>query len=193
MTFTTLVIAVALAMDAFAVAIGTGATLKSVDARQTFRLAWHFGLFQALMPILGWVVGWHVQGLIEAFDHWIAFGLLAFVGVRMIRESLDPDPETPKHDPTRGVTLVMLSVATSIDALAVGLSMAVLRVSVWVPAAIIGVVAALFTVLGLQIGRWAGAAGRWGRLAEIGGGLVLVGIGVKILVEHGALAWPWAC
>ncbi len=191
MSLTTLIIAVALAMDAFAVAIGTGAALKTVSNRQTFRLAWHFGLFQALMPVIGWFLGWHVKTVIEAYDHWIAFGLLAFVGGRMIWESFRGDPETPTRDPTRGATLVMLSVATSIDALAVGLSMAVLRVSVWVPAAVIGVVAAAFTAAGLHIGRWVGGARSWSRLAEVGGGLILIGIGVKILVEHHAFEVPW--
>jgi len=182
------VIAVALAMDAFAVAIGTGAALRTVTSRQRFRLAFHFGLFQAGMPVLGWALGVSVRHVIEAYDHWVAFALLAFVGGRMIQEGFENPSEEGRQDPTRGRTLVLLSVATSIDALAVGLSMAVLRVAIWLPAAVIGVVAAGFTLLGLSLGQWLGTAGRLRQYSEVIGGVVLVAIGVKILLEHGVLA-----
>ncbi len=176
-------IAVALAMDAFAVALGTGVILERVTGRHLFRLAFHFGLFQALMPILGWLAGSTVQQYISAFDHWIAFALLAFVGGKMIREALREDrAESAPADPTRGLTLVMLSVATSIDALAVGLTLALLEVTIWLPALVIGLVAAAFTAAGLLLGRRIGTA--WGKRVEILGGLILIGIGLKILLEH---------
>mgnify|MGYP000740102843 CR=1 FL=1 len=183
-------LAVALAMDAFAVAIATGVRLKRVSLRQFFRLAWHFGFFQAMMPVIGWAAGLTVRDQIERFDHWIAFGLLTFVGVNMIREAFKLEEDArEKHDPTRGLTLVMLSVATSIDALAVGLTISMLQVSIWLPAIIIGVVAGAFTVVGLHLGKSVGSAERLSPVAGVLGGVVLLGIGVKILIEHKALAF----
>lgn len=182
-------IALALAMDAFAVAIAAGVSLKQVSFRQNFRLAWHFGLFQAMMPILGWWAGSLIRGWIEAYDHWVAFGLLAFVAQAMIRNALAGEKEEEERkDPTRGITLVMLSIATSIDALAIGLSLSLLEVSIWTPALIIGVVAGLFTTLGMQLGRFAGSLSRLSHWAEgIGGGVLLL-IGLNILIDHGLFA-----
>ncbi len=180
-------LAVSLAMDAFAVAVATGVGLRSVSRRQTFRLAYHFGLFQALMPVLGWGAGHTFAGAIQAFDHWAAFGLLAIVGGHMVLEAIGQGDGRPRRDPTRGLTLVVLSLATSMDALAVGLSLALLNVSIWWPALIIGLVCAAFTAAGLHLGRLASAATRLGRWAELLGGLVLLGIGLKLLSQHGAL------
>jgi putative Mn2+ efflux pump MntP len=176
-------IALGLAMDAFAVSIGVGLTLQRVGARQTFRLAWHFGLFQALMPIIGWLAGLTIADMIATVDHWIAFGLLAAIGGKMLYESFRREDEaTEVKDPTRGVSLVVLSIATSIDALAVGLSLALLQVDIWYPAVVIGVVAGALTTLGLQLG---GRFGAWlGRRMETVGGIVLILIGVRILAEH---------
>jgi putative Mn2+ efflux pump MntP len=189
MTFVNiLAIALALAMDAFAVAIASGVRLKRVSLRQFFRLAWHFGLFQALMPIVGWSAGLTVRDTIERFGHWVAFGLLVYVGLNMIREAFKLEEDARQHkDPTRGLTLVMLSVATSIDALAVGLTISMLKVSIWTPALIIGLVAGLFTVLGLYLGKSVGSAERLSPIAEILGGVVLLVIAAKILIEHRAL------
>lgn len=175
-------IALALAMDAFAVALGAGILLDPLTGRHLFRLGFHFGLFQALMPILGWLAGRTVQHLIAAYDHWIAFGLLAFVGGKMLYEALHGDDESSNSDPTRGLSLVMLSIATSIDALAVGLTLAMLDVSIWTPALVIGLVAGTLTVAGMLLGRRVGIL--WGKRVEICGGLVLLGIGLKILLEH---------
>lgn len=184
------VIAIGLAMDAFAVSIATGVSLKKVNARQIFRLAWHFGFFQAMMPVIGWFAGLTVRSLIEHVDHWIAFALLAFVGIRMIREAFkDVDSKEKQIDPTKGWTLVILSVATSIDALAVGLSLSMLKISIWTPALIIGLVAGMFTIIGLQLGQKVGSAASLSRYAEIIGGIVLLIIGLKILYEHNALAF----
>lgn len=188
---TVLGIAVALAMDAFAVAIATGVNLKQVSLRQTFRLSWHFGLFQAMMPIIGWSLGTSIQGYIETYAHWLAFGLLALVGTNMLREAVltdeedEEEEEKPRKDATRGMSLVMLSVATSIDALAVGLSMSLLRVSIVAPAVVIGVVAGLFTIVGLHLGKRVARLGRVSIWAEVVGGLVLWLIGLNILRERG--------
>jgi len=188
--FSLLAVAVALAMDAFAVAVAAGLTLDRVTPRRTFRLAFHFGLFQALMPILGWAAGLTVRTMIESWDHWLAFGLLVFVGGRMLWEALrGGDPDRERRDPTRGWTLVVLSVATSIDALAVGLSLSVLGVSIWVPALVIGLVALVFTAGGLHLGRLVGGLERLAQVANVLGGLVLMGIGLRILWDHGALSW----
>ena len=184
-----LAIAVALAMDAFAVAVASGIMLKTVNARQTFRLAWHFGLFQAMMPVIGWFLGLSVRAYIEAYDHWIAFMLLGYIGFRMIREAFEETDENNRKDPTKGMTMVMLSIATSIDALAVGLSLSMLGLSIWFPAAVIGVVALLFTGVGLHLGRSVAKAKSIGKFAELLGGAVLIAIGGKILWEHGALAF----
>jgi len=176
-------IAIALAMDAFAVAMVTGLALTPMTKRHVFRLAFHFGLFQAMMPILGWAAGSAVHRYIASYDHWIAFGLLAFVGGKMIVSALAGAGETRvTNDPTSGWDLVLLSVATSIDALAVGISLAVMRMEILLPALIIGVVAASLTTVGMVLGRRIGAA--WGRRVEVLGGLVLIAIGTKILIEH---------
>lgn len=186
-TIELLALAVALAMDAFAVSVATGVQLRCVSPRQTFRLSFHFGLFQALMPVAGWALGLTVREYIEAWDHWLAFGLLVFIGVRMMREALEGDDEDAdcRCDPTRGMTLLVLSVATSIDALAVGLSLSILGLSIWTPAVVIGVVCAGFTAGGLHLGRVLANASRMGHRAALAGGVVLVGIGVRILHDHG--------
>ncbi len=176
-------IALALAMDAFAVALAAGAVVAPVTRRHLFRLGFHFGLFQALMPVVGWLAGLTLRSSIEAYDHWIAFGLLALIGGKMIREALAPErEEPPAGDPTRGWTLVMLSVATSIDALAVGLTLAMLGVEIWLPSLVIGLVAGILTVAGMRLGDRVGSL--WGKRVEIFGGLVLLAIGFKILFEH---------
>jgi len=182
-TITLIGIAVALAMDAFAVALATGLALPMMNGRHLFRLGFHFGLFQALMPILGWLAGISIQAWIADYDHWIAFGLLGFVGSKMIHDAFaDHDEDDRGRDPTRGWSLVMLSMATSIDALAVGLTLAMLNVSVWVPSLVIGLVAGVLTVVGMLLGRR--ISGIWGKRVEVIGGLTLCGIGVKILLEH---------
>lgn len=176
-------VACALAMDAFAVAIVSGLTLNPLTGRHVFRLAFHFGLFQALMPVIGWTAGTAVHGYIASADHWAAFGLLAFVGGRMIWGALHEDRDKKAlSDPTSGWTLVVLSIATSIDALAVGLSLAMIGSDIIIPAVVIGLVAAAFTVTGMLLGSRIGSL--WGRRVEALGGIILVVIGVKIVIEH---------
>jgi manganese efflux pump family protein len=176
-------IALALAMDALAVALAAGLALPVLTGRHLFRLGFHFGLFQAMMPVLGWLAGMTIQQWIAAYDHWVAFGLLTFVGVKMIREARrERADDAPRSDPTRGLTLVMLSLATSIDALAVGLSLAMLDIDIWIPAAFIGLVCGALTVAGMVLGRR--ISSHWGPRVEIAGGLTLIVIGAKILLEQ---------
>lgn len=184
MDFLTLLgIAVALAMDAFAVALGAGLSLPQLTGRHLFRFGFHFGLFQALMPIIGWLAGVTVRVYIESYNHWLAFGLLSLVGGKMLWEARHTDADRPRGgDPTKGLTLVLLSIATSIDALAVGLSLAILGVDIWTPALVIGLVAGVLTICGMLLGRRLGQ--RWETGVEVLGGLVLIAIGVKILLEH---------
>jgi putative Mn2+ efflux pump MntP len=153
-----------------------------VTRRQVFRLAFHFGLFQFIMPILGWFLGTSVEGIIGRYDLWIAFGLLSFIGAKMLRESICMDKTETKSDPTRGWSLVMLSLATSLDALAVGLSMALLGESIWFPALVIGLMAAALTTVGITSASRLGE--RWACWAGVGGGCLLLGIGLQILVSH---------
>ncbi|MEW6078414.1 MAG: manganese efflux pump MntP family protein [Thermodesulfobacteriota bacterium] len=182
-------LAVALAMDALAVSVAAGVCIQQVSARQFFRLSWHFGLFQAMMPVVGWCAGLSVRRWIEQYDHWLAFLLLAVVGAGMLRQAFGKEDEDEiKTDPTRGWRLVILSVATSIDALAVGLSLSLIGVSVWFPAVIIGLTAGLFTFSGMLLGSRAGRIAWLKRYAEIIGGLVLYAIGLRILYDHGELA-----
>jgi len=178
-----LIVAVGLAMDAFAVSIAAGLKLGCVTGRQTFRLSFHFGFFQFIMPIVGWFGGRSVVRFISAVDHWIAMGLLGFIGGKMIYEALIRGHESQfRDDPTTGPTLLMLSVATSIDALALGLSLCILEASIIYPSIVIGLVAAGFTVLGLRIGCKVGE--RFSRNMEIAGGILLIAIGVKIVIDH---------
>jgi len=180
-----LAIAVGLSLDACAVAVASSVALGRVTARQVFRFGFHFGLFQAVMPVIGWAAGRTVEQQIKQWDHWVAFVLLSFVGCRALYEACrekTAGTRGPVSDPTRGFSLVMLSTATSIDALAVGLSFAFLEVRIWYPAVIIGLVTGTLTVLGMLFGNRIGL--RFGRRMEVVGGLVLIGIGIKILVEH---------
>jgi putative Mn2+ efflux pump MntP len=177
-------IALALAMDAFAVSIAVGLALRPVTAGQTLRLASTFGLFQFVMCAAGWAAGETVVKYIGRYDHWLAFLLLLVVGGRMIHEAFehDEDKESKRRDPTSGAALLVLGVATSLDSLAVGLSLAALRTSILYPAAVIGVVAFVMTVVGMKLGPALGKV--FGRRAELFGGLVLIAIGIKILADH---------
>jgi putative Mn2+ efflux pump MntP len=177
-----LVIAVALAMDAFAVAIVSGITVRAVTHRHLFRLGFHFGLFQAAMLAAGWFVGHAVQRFIAASDHWVAFILLLLVGGNIIRNAVRDEPGHAPADPTTGWQLVVLSFATSVDALAVGLSLAVIGTSIPMAALVVGLTAAAFTLTGMMLGRRIGAL--WGRRVEVLGGLILIAIGLKIVWDH---------
>ncbi len=174
--------AVALGTDAFAVSAAVAAGLPELTARHTFRLTWHFGLFQSLMTVLGWFGGEGLSTVMFGMNYWIAAGLLFFLGVKMIYESRHPEERARDFDPTRGWSLVALSVATSIDALAVGVSFSLIGVSIGVPALAIGITALVMSFIGTRLGRGVGAVlGQW---AERIGGLVLIAIGVRIVYEY---------
>lgn len=179
---TSFLVAIGLAMDAFAVSIGAGTSGQVVDLRSKARLAFHFGWFQAMMTILGWFLGITVERYVAAFDHWIAFALLAYVGINMIRNGIKGDDERFEQNPSKGGTMVLLSVATSIDAMAVGLSMALIGTSVWLPALIIGVVTLVLSAFGLQMGCQLGE--KFGKRVEILGGLILLVIGFRVVITH---------
>ncbi|MGA2330733.1 MAG: manganese efflux pump MntP family protein [Syntrophales bacterium] len=177
-----LIIAVGLGMDAFSVAVGVGASLRAVSWGAVFRLSSCFGLFQFFMPMAGWFAGVSAANIIAGYDHWIAFGLLALVGGKMIIEPFTGETKVHTTDPTKGLTVTILSVATSIDALAVGFSFAFLQLPVFYPSIIIGIVAFVMTACGMLFGEKLGVI--FGKRVEIFGGLLLIGIGVKILMEH---------
>ncbi|QAR32020.1 manganese efflux pump [Geovibrio thiophilus] len=177
-------IAVGLSMDAFAVSIACSVLLCHVSFRHIFRLGFHFGLFQAVMPVIGWIAGRSVSEYISAWDHWVAFGLLSVIGLKALKESFSDDDgeNSVKGDPTKGLSLILLSVATSIDALAVGVSLAAVNVSIFQPALLIGIITACFSVVGTVYGCRIGA--RFGKKVEAAGGIILIIIGFKILLEH---------
>ena len=179
------VIAVGLAMDAFAVSVAGGAGGRLHQPRSAIRLAFHLGLFQGLMPIIGWFLGSQAVELVGGFGRWVAFALLAYIGGRMVVSGFG-SPESDgvdDGDPSRGWTMVGLSVATSIDALAVGVSLAMVGVEIWQPAVVIGLVTAAISLGGIAIGDRVGR--RWGSKVAVFGGVLLVVIGIRILVESG--------
>jgi len=177
-----LLIALGLAMDCFAVSLGIGTNGIKKTARMVLRLAFHFGLFQGGMTFIGWLAGRQVADLISRFDHWVAFLLLFWVGGRMIIGSFKKEDECQKSDPTRGGSLVMLSIATSIDALAVGLSLAIIDGSILVSSSIVGVTSFILSVAGYLLGDRLGC--RFGKRMEFLGGLILIGIGIRVLLSH---------
>jgi putative Mn2+ efflux pump MntP len=172
-----LILAFVLGIDAFSVAlaVGTGGS----TFRQSFRLSFHFGLFQFLMPIVGWLLGRNVISLVERYDHWVAFALLFVIGVRMIYEALHHRPEKATADRTRGWSLVALSIATSIDALGAGIGMGVLGASLLYPCAIIGIAAAAMTLIGIKLGSVISAI--IGSRMEAIGGVVLILLSLRML------------
>jgi len=177
-----LLIALGLSADCFAVALSASISNRSLSRLQFLRVSLSFGFFQALMPAIGWLLGRTVVDLIAGFDHWIAFGLLLFVGGRMLWESFHEKEEERPIDISRGVLLLTLSIATSLDALAVGLALAFEDVRIWVASSTIGITAFVISATGFLLGKRVGQL--IGKRAEIIGGLILIGIGIRILVEH---------
>ena len=174
-------IGVSLAMDAFAVSVGKGLSVKQVLPRHAMSAGLWFGGFQALMPIIGYLLGCGFAPIVERVDHWIAFALLLLIGLNMIRESLSGDDEGQDSD-FGFRTMFLMAIATSIDALTVGVSMAFLKVDIWVAAAIIGVITFALSAAGVSLGSRFGA--KVGSRAGILGGVVLIALGIKILIEH---------
>jgi len=173
---------IALGTDAFAVAAAVAASLEKLTIRHTFRLTWHFGFFQSMMIISGWFGGEWISQWLFGLNCWIAGGILSALGINMIIESLKEDGRETNFDPTRGWSLVGLSVATSIDALAVGLTFGLVGLDVAFPAFLIGVTAFFMTLFGALLGKTAGVhLGEW---AERIGGLVLIAMGIKFVLEN---------
>jgi putative Mn2+ efflux pump MntP len=179
---TIILVAVGLAMDAFAVSVANGMAVAKLRVGYALKIALFFGLFQALMPVLGWFLGLGLRDLIEAVDHWLAFGLLAVIGGKMIYESTRLEKAENPTSPLGIRMLLLLSVATSIDALAVGLTLTFIKVPIATPAIIIGVVTFALSYAGVFIGDKFGHF--FEKKVEVLGGLILIGIGLKILIEH---------
>lgn len=183
-----LFLAVALAMDCFTVSIVFGVLLRRIEWRVLTAVAFFFGLFQALMPLAGWLCTNSFQSLIEAYDHWIAFALLAFLGGRMIKESFEDEEKEHHFNPRKLKTQLLFAVATSIDALAVGISFACLGYSsistISTPIIIIGIVSFLFSIVGNLLGVKFGKGIEKRLKPELIGGIVLIIIGIRVLVEH---------
>ena len=178
-----LLIALGLAIDSFSVSIANGLATKTFKISKALTIALFFGLFQGLMPIFGWLAGESIADYISAFDHWVAFGLLVIVGSRMLWESFRPEHGQGKElDITKGLLLITLSVATSIDSLAVGLSFAFLTVNIVTASLTIGAVAFLVTEIGFAVGKRANKM--IGKRAEAIGGIILLAIGLRILLSH---------
>jgi len=177
-----ILVAIGLAADAFAVSVAEGILAQESRIRHMLRVSVMFGLFQGAMPVLGWLAGTGVRAAASGFDHWLAFALLALVGGKMLVDAITGGDSSGRRRESRGLRLGMLAVATSVDAFAVGLSIAMLGVSIWTPALVIAMVTATLSALGVQAGNRIGS--RLGRRAELVGGLVLLGVGATILLEH---------
>jgi putative Mn2+ efflux pump MntP len=178
-------IGIGLSMDAFAVSITSGFVSKKLKTYQAVRMALFFGAFQFLMPVIGWIAGLTIRNFIVSFDHWLAFGLLAVIGGKMIYESFEiekVESGSEKTDPMSIPSLFILAIATSIDALAVGLSLSFIKVSILFPSIIIGVITFSISLAGVYIGKKFGHL--FEKKMELVGGIVLIGIGLKILLEH---------
>ena len=178
-----IILAIGVSMDAFAVSIAKGLSTEHLRRRHYLAVAVWFGGFQALMPVVGHLLGVNFASAVERFDHWIAFALLALIGGKMLCDTIFGDDDDETVASGFGVkTMLLLAIATSIDALAVGVSLAFLRVDIWSSVALIGCTTALFSAFGLRLGNLFGSRYKYG--AEITGGLVLIAIGIKILIEH---------
>jgi putative Mn2+ efflux pump MntP len=175
-------IACGLAMDAFAVSVASGLAEKKLQFRYAFKIAVFFGLFQAVMPVVGWLMGFGLRAYITEIDHWVAFGLLALVGGKMIYESFKFKEAENPSSPHGIYVLLLLSIATSIDALAIGISLTLINVPIIMPAIVIGIVTFIFSCSGVYIGNRFGHF--FEKKIEALGGVILIGIGLKILIEH---------
>lgn len=183
---TTLLISIGLAMDCFAVSLCAATINVKQNFRYRFRISFHFGLFQGGFTLIGYLLGSTVASLIQSIDHWIAFALLAFVATKMIKEGLETNEDFCPSDPSRGKMLVLFSIATSIDALAVGLSLGIINSEIISTSLLIGLTSIVFSLLGLFLGRKLSTL--FGKKMEILGGLVLLFIALRILIEHHAFS-----
>lgn len=180
-------LAIGLSMDAFSVAICKGLSMKKITVAKMLVVGTWFGLFQAMMPLIGYYLGSAFSSAIVKIDHWIAFVLLSFIGINMIKEALEKEVETPgdKNTETENLSfkeMLILAVATSIDALACGITFAFLKVNIWVAVSLIGATTFVFGFCGVKIGNIFGV--KYKSKAELAGGIILIVLGVKILIEH---------
>lgn len=175
-------IAAGLSVDSFAASVCSGLSIKGIRFLQAVKIAFFLALFQGGMPVIGWFIGWEINELIKDFDHWIAFILLAGLGSKMIYESVNSKEENSNFNPLKLSVLLGISVATSIDALVIGFSMALIDVLIWWPAIIIGVVTFIASMLGMLLGKKIG--NQASKRFEVIGGIVLIFIGLRILIEH---------
>ena len=176
-----ILIGISLAMDAFAVSICKGLSMKKINWKNAIIIAVYFGLFQALMPVVGYFLGTAFSSVVESIDHWIAFVLLAIIGGNMIKESTDDEVEK-RNDKVDFKTMIVLAIATSIDALAVGITFAFFKVNLILAVLLIGVITFVLSILGVIIGNKFGD--KLQNKAELTGGVILILIGLKILLEH---------
>jgi len=176
-----IILAIGLSIDSFAVSVANGLTIKNLVLRNKLIIAFSFAIFQALMPVLGWYAGIGISEYIKEFDHWVAFLLLAFIGSKMIYESFYSN-ENERNTELKFSIIITQSFATSIDAFAVGISFALLDFPILASVFIIGIITFIASIIGLQLGKFLGK--RVGKYIEIIGGIVLISIGFKILIEH---------
>ena len=180
--FSIFLIALGLSADCFAVSLSASIANRNHSPAQVIKVSFFFGFFQAIMPILGWLAGKTIVDFIANFDHWVAFALLAFVGGKMLWEAFHHEKDEKPADISRGLLLLTLSIATSLDALAVGLAFAFEDINIWLASLTIGITSLAISALGFLIGTKVGQV--FGKWAEVLGGLILIGIGIRILVEH---------
>lgn len=180
-TLEILLISIGLAMDAFAVSICKGLSMKKMNWKKAIIVGTYFGAFQALMPVIGYFLGATFEALVTKLDHWVAFGLLTIIGINMLKEAFAKNEES--HDDSVDFkTMLILATATSIDALAVGITFAFLQVNILLSAIIIGIVTFTICIIGVKIGNKFGD--KYERKSEVVGGLILIFMGIKILLEH---------
>ena len=175
-------LALGLSVDSFAASVCSGLAVKKIHFLQAVKIAFFLALFQGGMPIIGWLTGWELKDLIKDFDHWIAFILLAGMGGKMIYESITSKEKDCSFNPLKILVLLGISIATSIDALVIGLSLALVDVIIWFPAIVIAVVTFIVSMLGILLGKKIGS--KMSKKFEILGGIVLILIGLRILIEH---------
>lgn len=176
-----IMIAIGLSMDAFAVSVSNGMAISNLRLRDALQFGLYFGLFQMLMPLTGWTAGQMFSSFITTFDHWVAFILLGYIGIKMILDAVRGEEESSTGNTSFRVML-LLAVATSIDALAAGITFAFMSVNIWFSIAVIGSITFCLSTFGALIGKRAGDA--LGKYAQIVGGVILIAMGVKILIEH---------
>lgn len=175
-------IGIGLSMDAFAVSVCKGLSMKKMDFKKSILIAIYFGLFQALMPLIGYLLGSAFEELVTKIDHWITFILLGFIGINMIKEAFEKQDESSYNDKVDFKTMSVLAIATSIDALAIGITFAFLQINVLLAIIIIGITTFILCLIGVKIGNKFGD--KYEKKAQIMGGIILILIGVKILIEH---------